>query len=158
MTSGHGGRATKEVRAAAHAAARLAVPTALAAALLAIALGACAERGASKVEENILPTDYRPDILTEMRRHVDDPEGIRDAYIAEPALRPYGTVSRYVVCIRFNARNNDGRYVGSKDMAAFYYAGRMTRILDSDRELCGSAAYQPFPELQKLCRELVCKS
>jgi len=121
-------------------------------------LCACAEHAAPKVEENILPTDYRDEILKQLRLHVDDPVGIRDAYIAEPALRPYGTVSRYVVCVRFDARGKDGRYVGNKDMAAFYYAGRITRIADADRELCGNAAYQPFPELQKLCRELVCKS
>jgi hypothetical protein len=158
MSSGQAGGATRDRRRVNRLAALPAVPVlAPALALLAIALCACSHPE-PKVEENIQPTDYKPEILKQMRLHVDDPEGIRDAYIAEPALRPYGSVSRYIVCIRLNARNNDGRYTGSKDMAAFYYAGRITRIVDADRDLCANAAYQPFPELQKLCRELGCKS
>jgi hypothetical protein len=137
---------------------RAALPAALVAALLAVALCACASTAERKPEENIVPTDYKPDLLRQLRLLVIDPAGIRDAYIAEPALRPYGSASRYVVCIRYNAKDNDGRYEGNKEKAAFYYAGRMTQIVDATREMCGSAAYQPFPELEKLCRELVCKS
>jgi hypothetical protein len=159
MTSGQAGGASDEGRRGTHLTRHpLRHPAAVLAGILAVVLCACAEHAEPKVEENVVPTDYKAEILKQMRFHVDDPEGIRDAFIAEPALRPYGTVSRYIVCVRFNARNNEGRYLGSKDMAAFYYAGRITRIVDADRELCANSAYQPFPELQKLCRELVCKS
>jgi hypothetical protein len=126
--------------------------------LLAIVLGGCAGDGQRKTNENTFPPDYRTDILKELHRTLDDPAGIRDAYIAEPVLKTYQTNPRYIACLRFNARDKTGEYAGSKDVAAFFVSGRLTQILPATRELCGNAAYQPFPELQKLCRELVCKS
>jgi len=126
--------------------------------VLAVTLGACAGSGEPKIEENIYPTNYKSGILDRLRLHVADPVGIRDAYITEPALKPNAGHTRYIVCIRFNAKDDDGRYVGNKEFAAFFFAGRMTQIIDATGELCGDAAYQPFPELQKLCRELACKS
>ena len=64
--------------------------------------------------------------------------------------------TRYIACIRFNGKNKDGQYTGSKDMAAYFVTTRLTQIVNADREMCGNAAYQPFPELQKLCRTAVC--
>ncbi len=135
------------------------IPSTLSCAFLAATLCACAGDGKSnKPEENILPTDYKPGILDQIRARVDDPTDIRDAYITAPALRAHAGYQRYVVCIRFNAKASDGQYAGNKEVAAFFYSGQMTQIVDAGPELCGGAAYQPFPELQKLCRELVCNS
>lgn len=125
---------------------------------LAFALGACAPYQEPKVVENILPANYRPKLIDILRERLDDPTNIRDAFITEPALTPYGGVSRYVVCLRFNPRDRNGRYEGNKEYAAFYFAGELTQLVDGNRELCGKAAYQPFPELQKLCKTIVCKS
>lgn len=108
--------------------------------------------------ENILPVNYRPKLIDILRERLDDPTNIRDAFIAEPALTPYGGVSRYVVCLRFNPRDAKGQYEGSKVWAAFYYAGQLTQLVAATPELCGKAAYQPFPELQKLCKTIDCKS
>jgi hypothetical protein len=119
-------------------------------ALLAIALCACAERAEKKVEENIYPTGYKASILERISVQLADPIAIRDAYIAEPALKTQGAYTRYIACLRFNAKGSDGQYAGSKDMAAFFFNGKLTQIVDADRDLCGTAAYLPFPELQKL--------
>jgi hypothetical protein len=57
--------------------------------------------------------------------------------------------------VRYNARNTDGKYLGSKDGAAIYVAGKLDRFLDMPkdvRELCKEAAYLPFPELERLTR------
>ena len=43
------------------------------------------------------PKDYRPDVVSLLRRKIEDPYGIRDAYIAEPVLKslPSGS-TRYI--------------------------------------------------------------
>ena len=65
--------------------------------------------------------------------------------------------TRYIACLRYNAKNNDGQYTGSRDMAAYFVTTRLSQIVPADRELCGNAAYQPFPELQNLCPTKDCK-
>jgi hypothetical protein len=101
---------------------------------------------------NIAPANYRTEILNQLQITLDDPTGIRDAFIAEPAMKQSGAETRYIGCVRYNAKNSEGKYAGVKEKAVFFYAGRMTSMLDATREQCGSAAYQPFPELEKLCR------
>jgi hypothetical protein len=118
------------------------------AALLAITLGACAAQDI-KVEENIFPTDYKPKIVERLALQVADRKSIRDAYIAEPALKPRGAFTRYIVCIRFDAKDGQGQYQGNKEFAAFYYQGQLTQIVDASREMCDGALYRPFPELEK---------
>jgi hypothetical protein len=57
--------------------------------------------------------------------------------------------------VRYNARNTDGKYQGSKDGAATYVSGKLDRFLDTPkevRELCKDVAFAPFPELEKLTR------
>jgi hypothetical protein len=148
MTSGHAGAGTRQVG----------LVALLVLALLAAALCGCAQNGPPKVEENVYPKDYRPGVVSLLRRKIDDPYGIREAYIAEPVLKslPSGS-TRYIACIRFNAKNKDEQYQGTKEFAAYFFAGELTQVVDAGRELCGNAAYQPFPELEKYCREQVCK-
>ncbi len=55
---------------------------------------------------NVLPARYKPDILGAMHAYLNDPTGIRDAGIAEPALKSVGNSRRYVVCLRLNAKQN----------------------------------------------------
>jgi hypothetical protein len=127
-------------------------------ALLAAALCGCATNDPPKVEDNVYPKDYRRSLVQMLRLKVEDPYAIREAYVAEPILKsvPSGS-TRYIACIRFNAKGKDGQYQGAQELAAYFYAGEITQIVDAGRELCGTAAYQPFPELEKYCREQVCK-
>jgi hypothetical protein len=128
-------------------------------ALLAVALCACAGSGAQKPQENVYPTNYRPEVVSLLRRKLDDPYGIREAAIAEPVLKSASSGSpRYIACVRFNAKDKDGTYQGAKEFAAYFFAGELTQVVDASREQCGNAAYQPFPELEKYCQEQVCKS
>ncbi len=129
---------------------------------VAFALCACADTGkkttVTKVEANIFPTDYKSSVLELVRQQVADPTDIRDAYLAAPTLRRRQSGDRYIACLRYNAKDGDGNYLGSREYAAFFYEGQLTQIVDASPELCVNAAYQPFPELQKLCHELICKS
>jgi hypothetical protein len=120
-------------------------------ALLAVALWGCAAEQVKKVEENPYPTDYRGKIVTQLRLQLLDPSGIRDAFIAEPVLKPRGAITRYIACMRFDAKDGrGGPYKGSKEYAAFFYAGQLTQVIDATREMCDNSVYQPFPELEKL--------
>jgi hypothetical protein len=125
-------------------------------ALLAAGLAACTI-SAPKTEENMVPVDYRPKLLEQLHRQLPDPTGIRDAFIAEPALKPVeGNTNRYVACVRFTPKDENGQYSGSKELAGIYHAGQLMHLISATPELCRGAPYQPFPELQKLCREIRC--
>jgi hypothetical protein len=83
---------------------------------------------------------------------LNDPSNIRDAFISEPSVRTLGTESRYIVCLRYEARRSSGEYAPSRERVAIYYGGRFDRFLESAREQCAGATYQPFPELERLSR------
>jgi len=130
---------------------------------VAVALGGCAtETGLSASElkarwdaENVYPQGYRQDLLAFLRTYLNDPSHVRSASVSQPQLKYIGPGDRYVACVRYNARNSDGKYVGSKDGAAIYVAGRLDRFIDTSkdvRELCKEVAFLPFPELERLTR------
>ncbi len=100
------------------------MPAAFCAALL---VSACATDPGSVVvgEPNALPANYRADILAYLKTYLNDPTGVRDAlhFRARAARNPgrqcggdrptHDAVERYMVCIRFNAKNSIGRYEGT---------------------------------------------
>jgi hypothetical protein len=121
-----------------------------------LSLGACGHHRADESGGegiNAYPTNYRTDILAGMHAYLNDPTGIRDASIAEPALKPasMSMPARYVVCLRFNPKSGNG-YAGVREVAALFLAGRFDQFVDTPKELCADAAYAPFPELQTLSR------
>jgi hypothetical protein len=122
-------------------------------------LGACAGHhhgadAASGDDEgiNAYPTNYKSDILGGMHAYLNDPTGIRDAAISEPALKSIGGKTRYVVCLRFNGKQSGNSYAGVKDVAAVFLAGRFDQFVEKANEPCADATYAPFPELGKLTR------
>jgi hypothetical protein len=144
-------------------AARLQWIAMVAAAVAAATLAGCTtEVGPSAAElkakwegENVFPQAYRQDLLAYLRTYLNDPSHVRSASVSQPQLKYIGPGDRYVACVRYNARNTDGKYQGSKDGAAVYVAGKLDRFFDVPkdvRELCKDAAFAPFPELEKLTR------
>lgn len=115
-------------------------------------LGACAAHRSDIAEINVYPSTYKSDILGGVHAYLNDPTGVRDASIAEPALKTVVNEPRYVVCLRFNAKQNGNTYAGVKDFAAVFLAGHFDRFAEKPQELCAGATYQPFPELEKLPR------
>jgi hypothetical protein len=117
---------------------------------------------------NIYPDHYRADILAALHTYVSDPRGIRDAYVSDPTLSPVGRKNRYAACVRFNARDSDGRYVGTRDVLAVFATGRFDQFIDEStpfgpaneanaaaafvKEACGAAEYKRFPELEAMKR------
>jgi hypothetical protein len=129
-------------------------------ALLGLALAGCAsgERDYSGPETtlggvgvNVFPENYRAEILAYQRSYLNDPTGIRSAAITQPALRKVGSVERYAVCVRFNAKAAGGAYTGVREHLTIFLAGKLDQMVVT-REQCKDAVYGPFPELERLTR------
>src|SRR5882757_5208413 len=98
-------------------------------ALVAVVLAGCSELGGRRKdaapEPNVLPTDYRDQLLIFLKTYLGSAAGIiRDASISEPALKPFGSESRYVVCVRYN----DGD--GNHEKMAVYFSGSINQFID----------------------------
>ena len=100
---------------------------------------------------NVFPDNYRAEILAYQRSYLNDPTGIRSAAISQPVLRKVGSVERYVVCVRFNAKNAAGVYADVREHLAIFLAGKLDQMAVT-REQCKDASYEPFPELERLTR------
>ena len=100
----------------------------------------------------IYPANYRADIQAFLRTYLNNASGIREAAVAEPVTRETGGHTRYTVCVRFNARENDGTYKGVKERAALFVNGRLDRLVEKPEDLCKGVTYAPFPELENLSR------
>jgi len=85
-----------------------------------------------------------------MRTHLSNPKNIRDAYVSEPQLKPVAGSTRYVSCVRYNARAANDVYMGNKDSMAIFFAGDITQFLDATKEVCGNVVWQKFPELEQV--------
>jgi hypothetical protein len=120
---------------------------------LALALAACSSDSKKNAEAdpNILPTNYKQEIVLTLTRTLDDPTNVREAAISEPELRTAGRDQRYTVCVRYNARDAAHRYVGIKERIGYFYAGHLNQLVEAAPEQCAKAAYKPFPELEKIC-------
>jgi hypothetical protein len=105
--------------------------------------------------QNVYPQHYKTDLLAYLRTYLNDPTRIRDAGVSQPQLKPAGPGQRFVACVRYNERKDNGQYAGAKDGAAIYVGAKLDRFIDepkSSKELCKDAVYAPFPELEKLTR------
>ena len=117
-------------------------------------LSACASTPPAVVsgEPNVPPVNYKSELLAYLRTYLNDPTGVREAYITEPSLMAVGGTQRYVACLRFNAKNSVGKYQGSKDRVVAFLSGRFDTLALARGEQCKDAHWQPFPELEKLQR------
>ncbi len=98
------------------------------------------------------PNNYRAELLAFMRTYLNNPAGVHNAVMAEPVQRTVGGRLRYVSCLRFAARESDGSYREPRERAILYVNGRLDRVAENASEICASAVYAPFPDLEKLTR------
>ena len=103
---------------------------------------------------NVYPANYKSDILGAMHAYLDDPTGIRDAALSEPALKTLSGTTRYMACLRFNAKKNHSNdYAGAKEIVAVFLAGRFDQFVENPKDVkdvCAGVTDAPFPELEKL--------
>jgi len=105
--------------------------------------------------QNVLPAQYKNDLLAFLRTYLNNPEHIRSAAVSAPALKKVGPGDRYVACLRYNARDSGNHYMGMKVGAAVYVSGKLDQFIDQPpaiKDLCKDANFAPFPELEKLTR------
>jgi hypothetical protein len=126
--------------------------------LLPLALAGCFGSDASRTSlmddagPQPFPDNYRSEAVAYMHTYLNNPVGVRDAAMAEPVLRPVGGRPFYVSCLHFTARESDGSYRAMRERAILYVNGRLDRIIEKAGDLCASAVYAPFPELEKMTR------
>jgi hypothetical protein len=121
------------------------------------ALAACSSSSKEAEENpNAFPSKYKDEVLNTMTGLLDDPTNVRGAYISDPVLRPVGKDQRYTVCVRSDSRDANKQYMGSQDRIGYFYGGHLNQLIEATKEQCGTAAYKPFPELEKLCQARKC--
>ncbi len=126
---------------------------------MAFAVAACSGTGKeADINPNIVPTNYKQEILDSLTRLLDDPTNVREAFISEPALTvaPGSKEQRYTVCVRYNPRVSPNQYEGKQERIGTFFGGRLNQFVEA-RERCTNAAYKPFPELEKLCLAKKCE-
>lgn len=104
--------------------------------------------------QNVVPQNYKADLMAFLRTYLNDPTHVRAPAVSQPELKTVGPGQRYVACVRYTARV-DGKYGAPKEGAAVYVSGKLDRFLDGPndvREYCKDAAFAPFPELGTLTR------
>jgi hypothetical protein len=116
-------------------------------AVLAVAMSACAKEKPKLVDSNVFPADYKVQIADLIHRQMASGK-VRNAYIAEPALKTFLPTPRFVACVRYGAVDRSGAVKGDKLVAAYFYAGKINQVVDATVEQCDKADFQPFPELQ----------
>lgn len=117
--------------------------------------------------QNVTPQNYKADIVAFMRIYLNNPENIRGAAVSEPRRLTIEGTERYAGCLRYDAKNSAGRYVGLRDHLAIFVSGKFDRLIELGRpgadtqaserlrplrEYCATATYQSFPELEQLRR------
>ncbi|MCA6117040.1 hypothetical protein J6524_19480 [Bradyrhizobium sp. WSM 1738] len=129
--------------------------------LLPLMLTACAASDEGKpitftedrgISSQPFPKNYRGEVLAFLKTYLNNPVGVRDARMAEPVERVIGGRQRYVVCLRFSARESDGGYREPRERAILFVDGRLDRVIENAAEPCAGLAYAPFPDLEKLTR------
>jgi hypothetical protein len=123
-------------------------------------LAACAGDGPSSitytddrgVANQPYPANYRSELLAFMKTYLNNPVGVKEAVMAEPMQRTVGGRLRYVSCLRYNAKDTAGGYLGMRERAIVYVDARLDRIVDDPSEICAGAAYAPFSDMEKMVR------
>ncbi len=93
-----------------------------------------------KQEPNLYPAAYRTELLDYIKNNPTGITAAGEAYISAPSMKPFGSESRYFVCVK---ASGNGEQV---EKIAFLSAGKIIQFVDAG-EQCASAFYQPFPEL-----------
>lgn len=130
---------------------------------LGLSLGGCAsDVGPTAAElkdrweaQNVFPQDYKRDLLAFMRTYLNDPTRIRGAAASRPERKSVGQGERFVVCVRYTERKDDGTYGKPKDGAATFVSAKLDRFFDTALEvkaLCKDAVLEPFPDMEKIKR------
>jgi hypothetical protein len=125
-------------------------PPALGVALLGLTLAHCSSFSTvpPRIDPNLFPTNYKASVLTSLQTNPYGMVGAVSADLSPPLLKPFGTDSRYVACMRAAGPN------WRKEKMIVFFGGEINQFVDATEEGCKGAAYVPFPELPAMLAQL----
>ncbi len=97
-----------------------------------------------------VPGDYREQVALYFRKSLKDPYSVRDAEISGPTtafagILYGGTVP--AVCVRLNAKNAYGAYMGITTYAIGFKDGKVSGAVQVVFDTCRKEQYEPYHEL-----------
>jgi len=101
------------------------------------------------IARDVMPAKFKQEIASAIPSVVVEQRGIREAYYSDPVMDP--RLNTYASCVRFNAPDGSGGFLGVKEFAAYYYGGHLNQLVAAPPEQCRGVSYKPFPELERLC-------
>jgi hypothetical protein len=78
-----------------------------------------------KPEPNVYPANYKKNLLASLREKSDVLVNASATYISTPALKQFGSESRYFVCLRIDGQNV------RKEKFVIFYAGLINQFVDA---------------------------
>lgn len=111
---------------------------------LALALASCAP---VPTDPGPAPAEYKVTLRAWVAANFFDPHSLRDVSVSKPFP---GTMYRqpgWVVCLRLNAKNRMGGYIGLNDSAYLFRDGGIVAS-DDHPAICAAIPHQPWPELE----------
>ncbi len=102
--------------------------------LLVVAVAGCSEfslwgKPDKPVDPNVYPENYKKDVLAYVKAHPAEMLNVREASISAPALRQFGSESRFFACLRVSGP--DGR----KDKTVIFYRALRRVFVNLHRKL-----------------------
>lgn len=99
-----------------------------------------------------VPPDYRMQTVKFFQGYLKDPYSVRSAEISAPMEQFTGLINggnRPAVCVRFNAKNAFGAYVGLRTHVVWFENGKVQDAIQEYMYACNSGVvYHPFPEIE----------
>ena len=101
------------------------------------------------------PAGYREQVTARVKKSFFDPYSIRDAALSQPFVQnaAFDGITPiphrgWMVCVRANAKNRMGGYIGLKETGYMFKGGQ---IVDADFNppFCAGAKFEPFPEIEE---------
>jgi hypothetical protein len=130
-------------------------------AVLALVLGGCSSFNsppANGPDPNIYPANYKAAVMTFLQVNAVGVVGATSAQLAPPALRQFGSQSRYVACLNAAGADDIRRESWHKEKMFVFYSGEINQYVDASEEGCKGAAYAPFPELPTMLAQIRSKA
>ena len=101
-----------------------------------------------------LPPNYRDVIAEHVKKTYFDPYSIRDASISNPVdtTSIFGPVTN--VCVKANAKNRMGGYIGIRATGYVFQSGKILNVLENEMIAgqCESRSYDPFYEIDSVAK------
>jgi hypothetical protein len=98
------------------------------------------------------PPNYRALILAHLKNTLKDPYSVRSAEISDASPKFVGLLNggnRPAVCVKMNAKNSFGAYIGIQTHAYFFLNNEIAGAIDNAIG-CNEAKFAPFTEIMSV--------